>query len=453
MPSRSASRTRLDARVAIRTGRARSIGPPEPSARRLVPRSRRDVECHRAGLRSRYCRLRLGRYLDALGLRCEPSARQAPPVPPASRSEAVVRPPHRARDRQARAFGLTSARKSEQRTGDELRLAQRQVVVGVELDVARVRRRSRATSGPISRMPGGSCLAVITSVGTASSPSRSFAGAPAGASGSTPSGSGFASGVACHSCADPLVGAERRPDLEVDRHRRVQVAFGLGRASYARALLLGVRRAVVAGQRRRDADERPAALGMRERGVEGDPAAEREADERRALDAELVEHADDVVLPRPRRGRAGRAAEEAEVGADRPEALREERDDRLPQARVAEPAVEQETAGPLPASSYQSRAPFTPTVGMPRRIASSRHGLRARSRRRRRPDGRRNRAGRRGVRPPRLALRRRTRARPSAGSPTMRKSLERLAEKGGADPDEVLARVAPADELVAGRPA
>jgi 3-hydroxybutyryl-CoA dehydrogenase len=32
---------------------------------------------------------------------------------------------------------------------------------------------------------------------------------------------------------------------------------------------------------------------------------------------------------------------------------------------------------------------------------------------------------------------------------TMRKSLERLAEKGGADPDEVLARVEPADDLVA----
>jgi 3-hydroxybutyryl-CoA dehydrogenase len=35
------------------------------------------------------------------------------------------------------------------------------------------------------------------------------------------------------------------------------------------------------------------------------------------------------------------------------------------------------------------------------------------------------------------------------GLETMRKSLTRLADKGGADPDEVLARVAPADELVA----
>jgi 3-hydroxybutyryl-CoA dehydrogenase len=35
------------------------------------------------------------------------------------------------------------------------------------------------------------------------------------------------------------------------------------------------------------------------------------------------------------------------------------------------------------------------------------------------------------------------------GLETMRKSLARLAEKGGADPDEVLARVEPADDLVA----
>ena len=35
------------------------------------------------------------------------------------------------------------------------------------------------------------------------------------------------------------------------------------------------------------------------------------------------------------------------------------------------------------------------------------------------------------------------------GLETMRKSLTRLADKGGADPDEVLARVAPAEEIVA----
>src|SRR5947208_7862025 len=35
------------------------------------------------------------------------------------------------------------------------------------------------------------------------------------------------------------------------------------------------------------------------------------------------------------------------------------------------------------------------------------------------------------------------------GLETMRKSLSRLAEKGGADPEETLARVTPVDELVA----
>src|SRR6188472_2148363 len=34
------------------------------------------------------------------------------------------------------------------------------------------------------------------------------------------------------------------------------------------------------------------------------------------------------------------------------------------------------------------------------------------------------------------------------GLDTMRRSLEKLAEKGGADPDEVLARVEPVDDLV-----
>src|SRR3954465_5532563 len=35
------------------------------------------------------------------------------------------------------------------------------------------------------------------------------------------------------------------------------------------------------------------------------------------------------------------------------------------------------------------------------------------------------------------------------GVETMRKSLTKLAEKGGSDPDEVLARVSPVDDLVA----
>ena len=98
----------------------------------------------------------------------------------------------------------------------------------------------------------------------------------------------------------------------------------------------------MAAERRRDADDGPQPLGVRERDVERDLAAEREPDERRSLDAELVEDADDVVLPRPRDGRPGRAAEEAKVGADRAEPLGEKGNDRLPQSRVAEAAVQEE---------------------------------------------------------------------------------------------------------------
>jgi len=58
--------------------------------------------------------------------------------------------------------------------------------------------------------------------------------------------------------------------------------------------------------------------------------------------SETVEDADDILLPRPRHGRPGRAAEEAEVGADRAEPFGQERDDRLPEARVAEPAVQEQ---------------------------------------------------------------------------------------------------------------
>ena len=56
----------------------------------------------------------------------------------------------------------------------------------------------------------------------------------------------------------------------------------------------------------------------------------------------LVEDTDNIVVPGPRCGGAGRAAEEAEIGAKYAEASREERDDRLPQPRVSEPAVEQQ---------------------------------------------------------------------------------------------------------------
>ena len=74
------------------------------------------------------------------------------------------------------------------------------------------------------------------------------------------------------------------------------------------------------------------------------------------------------------------------------------------------------------------------------RLASP-DALRARARRRRRPDGRRDRAGGRQRRDGASRCTTRSPARPTAALETMRKSLAKLAEKGGADPDEVLARV------------
>ena len=77
-----------------------------------------------------------------------------------------------------------------------------------------------------------------------------------------------------------------------------------------------------------------------------------------------------------------------------------------------------------------------------------RRELRTRSRRRRGPDGRRHRAGRRRLRTPRLAAR----SVPGRGRARARRDRARastkLAAKGGADPAETLARITAADELV-----
>ena len=141
-------------------------------------------------------------------------------------------------------------------------------------------------------------------------------------------------------CGEPqlahqVVGAERRPDLEVDRHRRIDVVRLL-RGLVRGVLLLGHRTAVVAGERGCDSGDRPAALRRGERGVERDAAAEREADERGARHRQLVEQGDDVVDERERSRGAGRPAVEALVEADRPEPLGEREELRLPEARVAE---------------------------------------------------------------------------------------------------------------------
>ncbi len=81
---------------------------------------------------------------------------------------------------------------------------------------------------------------------------------------------------------------------------------------------------------------------MLERRVERDPAAEREADERGTVDVERVEHADDVLDPGERDARALGAAVEAQVETDAAKALRQCAGLRLPEAQVAEAAVDEE---------------------------------------------------------------------------------------------------------------
>src|SRR5207245_5482847 len=110
------------------------------------------------------------------------------------------------------------------------------------------------------------------------------------------------------------------------------------------------------------------------------------------------------------------------------------------------PPCTNSTAGPSPFSSTQSRAPFTSTCAMWATIACRamdfEHVLVV---------GAGQMGG--GIAQVVAASGRRVSlhdAAPGAterGLATMRSSLEKLAEKGGADPDEVLARVEPVDDL------
>ena len=232
------------------------------------------------------------------------------------------------------------ARNSSSVRADELRLAQRHVVVGVELDVARVRRLARDERADLAQ--AGRVVAHRHARASApparrGAPSRRRAGG-----GSTPGRQRVGVRRRVPEAPDPVVGAERRPDLEVDLQHRLEVALRLRRL-VARLLLLGVGGAVVAAETRGDERRAPAlAPGARaRRRARRAPPSERPASATRSSSSSS-RSADDVVLPRPRRRRAGRAAEEAEVGADRPEPLGEERHDRLPQPRVAEPAVQEQ---------------------------------------------------------------------------------------------------------------
>ncbi len=81
---------------------------------------------------------------------------------------------------------------------------------------------------------------------------------------------------------------------------------------------------------------------MRERCVERKPAAQREADERRAVDVQRVEQPDEIVDRRElRAGRLG-AAPEPQVVTDRAEPAGERPRLRLPKSGIAEAAVHED---------------------------------------------------------------------------------------------------------------
>jgi hypothetical protein len=120
------------------------------------------------------------------------------------------------------------------------------------------------------------------------------------------------------------VGTDSSPSLGFATPPRVgsgAIPAGGGLGVVARFLLRVVRAAVVAREPGRDSDDRAQPLRGFEGDVERDPAAELKPDQSRTLDPQLVGDADHVRLLRPRQSRADGAAEEAEIGADRPEAL------------------------------------------------------------------------------------------------------------------------------------
>src|SRR4051812_37630371 len=94
-------------------------------------------------------------------------------------------------------------------------------------------------------------------------------------------------------------------------------------------------------------DDAPDTVRVPERDVECEPAAEGEPDERRAVDADCVEHADRVVARAPLVGWGLAAPVEAEVVADAAERISERVRWVLPQPAVAEPTVQEEHCRPV----------------------------------------------------------------------------------------------------------
>jgi 3-hydroxybutyryl-CoA dehydrogenase len=178
-----------------------------------------------------------------------------------------------------------------------------------------------------------------------------------------------------------------------------------------------------------------------------EPAAEREAGGRCAVDPERVEHADEVVDRRELHARRLGAPPEAQVVADDAEALREHLRLRLPQPQVAEPAVHEQDRRPVAcflhpeARAVDVNVAHGATIACP--LVTFEHVLVV---------GAGQMGG--GIAQVVAASGRRVSlhdAAPGAverGLEAMGKSLAKLAEKGGVEPAEVLGRVEAADDLV-----
>ena len=193
--------------------------------------------------------------------------------------------------------------------------------------------------------------------------------------------------------------------------------------------------------------QRPDPVRVLDRRVEHERAAEGEADECRTVDGERVEHADDVFDPGERDARALGAAVEAQVQADAAKALRQCTRLRLPEAQVAEAAVDEEHGRARPFLFDPEPCAVDVEVCHAATIAcvvmELEHVLVV---------GAGQMGG--GIAQVVAASGRRVTlvdAAPGAverGLAAIEKSLTKLAEKGGGDPAEALARIAAADDLV-----
>jgi 3-hydroxybutyryl-CoA dehydrogenase len=179
-----------------------------------------------------------------------------------------------------------------------------------------------------------------------------------------------------------------------------------------------------------------------------EPTTEREPDERRLLHVQCVEQADEIVDGRELPSRRLGPSPEAKVVADAAEARRERVSCGLPEAEVAEATVHEEDRGAFAFLFEREASPVhvgvrhRPTIAC--RAMTFEHVLVVG-------------AGQMGsgiaqvvaASGRRVSLHDAAPGAVERGLEAMRKSLAKLAEKGGTDPDVVLARIEPAREIVA----